>query len=267
VARARDGCEDKGRWFALSVKSVTAEPGDQGAGQHRREGHGVTDDSAFKRQVRARMAKTGEKYTVARRMVIAEHDPGQPPVVLRVYLNPHVDLELTAEAGRAYAAADEQARREMASHLLADQIEVAGSAEAGVAAGSKIVTDQEPRTEAETAADAAIRAAVQRGVDRTVGVSMVDVDLAGDPVRVTIRAARPIALVGPRGAEADRLRGELEELTGRRVRLDVREVRVPHAGEPARHSDKQHRRAHDPAHSAHAVAGRDDGDRGGARRA
>jgi hypothetical protein len=37
-----------------------------------------------------RMAETGEKYTVARREVIAEHDLGRPPVVLRVYLNPHV---------------------------------------------------------------------------------------------------------------------------------------------------------------------------------
>jgi hypothetical protein len=47
----------------------------------------VTDDSAFKKQVRARMAETGEKYTT-RRMVIAARDPGQPPVALRVYLNP-----------------------------------------------------------------------------------------------------------------------------------------------------------------------------------
>ena len=31
----------------------------------------MTDDSALKKQVRARMAETGEKYTVARRMVIA----------------------------------------------------------------------------------------------------------------------------------------------------------------------------------------------------
>ena len=43
----------------------------------------MTDDSAFKKQVRARMAETGEKYTVARRMV-AGHDPGQPPLALRV---------------------------------------------------------------------------------------------------------------------------------------------------------------------------------------
>jgi hypothetical protein len=72
------------------------------------------------------MAETGEKYTVARRMVIAEQDPGQPPAVLRVYLNPHVDVELTAGAGQAYAAANEQSRREMAGRLLADQIEAAG---------------------------------------------------------------------------------------------------------------------------------------------
>jgi small subunit ribosomal protein S3 len=43
-------------------------------------------------------------------------------------------------------------------------------------------------------------------------------------VRVSIRAARPIVLAGPRGAEADRLRGELQELTGKRVQLDIREV-------------------------------------------
>lgn len=173
------------------------------------------------------MAQTGEKYTVARRMVIADHDPGQPPVVLRVYLNPYVDLELTAEAGRAYAAADEQGRREMARRLLMDEIEAAESEEARVAAGSKIVTDQQLRTEAEAEQDAAIRGAVQRGIDRAVGVSAVEVSRTPDRVRVCIRAARPIVLAGPRGAEADRLRGELEELTGKRVRLDLLQAPGP----------------------------------------
>jgi KH domain len=32
----------------------------------------VTDDSAFKREVRARMAEIGEKYTVARRILIED---------------------------------------------------------------------------------------------------------------------------------------------------------------------------------------------------
>ena len=107
----------------------------------------MIDDSAFKKQVRARMEETGEKYTVARRMVIAGHDPGQPPVALRVYLNPHVDLELTDEAARAYAAADEPGRRDMANRLLAEHIEVAGFEEAGVAAGSEILTVQALRIE------------------------------------------------------------------------------------------------------------------------
>jgi alkanesulfonate monooxygenase SsuD/methylene tetrahydromethanopterin reductase-like flavin-dependent oxidoreductase (luciferase family) len=107
----------------------------------------VTDDSAFKKQVRARMAETGEKYTTARRMVIAGRDPDQPPVALRVFLNPHVDLELTDEAARAYAAADEPGRRDMANRMLAEHLELAGSEEAGVAAGSEIMTVQALRIE------------------------------------------------------------------------------------------------------------------------
>jgi hypothetical protein len=71
----------------------------------------VTDDSAFKKQVRTRMAETGENYMVARRAVIAGRDHGQPLAALRVYLSPHVDLALTDEAARAYEAADEQGQR------------------------------------------------------------------------------------------------------------------------------------------------------------
>ena len=50
------------------------------------------------------MAETGENYTTARRMVIDKLGRGQPRAALRVYLYPHVDLELTDEAARAFAA-------------------------------------------------------------------------------------------------------------------------------------------------------------------
>jgi hypothetical protein len=186
----------------------------------------VTDDSAFKKQVRARMAGTGEKYTVARRKIIAQQDPGQAPVTLRVHLTSHVDLELTTKTAQSYAAADERGRREMASRLLADHIEMAGL-EVPVAAGSQIVTDKDLRAEAEAAEETAIRAVVQRGIERAVGVSAVEVDRAADRLRVGIRAARPSLLAGQRGAEADRLRSEMEELTGSRVRLDIWEVPDP----------------------------------------
>ena len=63
-----------------------------------------------------------------------------------------------------------------------------------------------------------------------VGVSAVEVGRAVDRLRVEIRAVRPILLAGHRSAEADRLRGELEELTGRRVQLDIRETPGPQEG-------------------------------------
>jgi hypothetical protein len=174
----------------------------------------VTDDSAFKKQVRARMAETGEKYTVARRMVIAGRDPGQPPVALRVYLNPHVDLALTDAAARAYAAADEPGRRDMANKLLADHIEVAGVEEAEVAAGSEIMTVQALRIEE-------IGEVVHRRIGRAAGVSAVAVGGDLDHVEVDIEAARPGVVHGHGGAEAGRLRAELEELTGRPVQLNM----------------------------------------------
>jgi hypothetical protein len=183
----------------------------------------VTDDSAFKKQVRARMAETGEKYTTARRVVIAEQDPGQPPVALRVYLNPHVDLELTGEAARAYEAADEPGRREMANRLLADHIEMAGSGEAGVAAGSQIMTVQALRVEE-------IGELVRRRIGRAAGVSAVEVGGDMDQVRVDIHAARPGVVIGHGHAEIDRLRAELEELTGKPVALGILDAPGPQEG-------------------------------------
>jgi hypothetical protein len=171
----------------------------------------VTDDSAFKKQVRARMEQTGEKYTAARRVVIAGRDPGQPPVTLRVYLNPHVDLELTDEAARAYTAADEPGRRDMSNRLLAGHIEMAGPGEAGVAAGSEIMTVQALRIEE-------IGEVVRRRIGRAAGVSAVSVGGDLDQVRIDIEAA---VVSGHGGAEASRLRAELEELTGKPVLLNM----------------------------------------------
>ncbi len=128
----------------------------------------MTDDSAFKKQIRARMAETGENYTTARRMVIVARDPGQPPVALRVYLNPHVDLELTDETARAYAATDEQGQRDMANRLLGDHIEMAGAEGAGVAAGSEIVTIQDLHIDQ-------IADAVNRRISRAAGISTITV--------------------------------------------------------------------------------------------
>ena len=182
----------------------------------------MTDDSAFKKSVRARMAETGEKYTVARRMVITGHDPGQPPETLRVYLNPHVDLAMTGEAARAYAAADEPGRRDMANRLLAEHIEMAGTGEAGVAAGSEIMTVQALHIEE-------IGDLIHRRIGQAAGVSAVTVRGDQDEVEVEIEAARLGVVRGHGGAGVDRLRAELEELTGKPVVL----VLAQNSGRPA----------------------------------
>jgi hypothetical protein len=178
----------------------------------------VTDDSAFKKQVRARMEQTGENYTVARRAVIAGRDPGQPPAALRVYLNPHVDRALTHEAARAYEAADEQGQRDMADRLLADHIELAGIREAGIAVGSELETVQDLWIDQ-------IFDAIHRRIPRAAGIGNMAVSGDLDHVKVDIYASRQGLVYGHGHAEEDRLRAELEDLTGKTVQLNILETR------------------------------------------
>jgi hypothetical protein len=174
----------------------------------------VTDDSAFKKQVRARMAETGEKYTTARRTVISGREV-LPPVTLRVYLNPYLDVELTDESARAYDGADEAGRREMAGRLLADHMEAAGAED--VAAGSELMLVQELRIEE-------ISAAIHRQIGQAAGVTAIGVSGDLDRVRVDIHAVRRGAAFGHGGAVLDRLRDELQELTGKPVQLNIVET-------------------------------------------
>src|SRR4051794_23136473 len=64
------------------------------------------------------------------------------------------------------------------------------------------------------------------GMDRA-GIAKVEIERTRDRVRVDIHTARPGIVIGRRGAEADRIRGELEKLTGKQVQLNIREVKNP----------------------------------------
>jgi small subunit ribosomal protein S3 len=55
----------------------------------------------------------------------------------------------------------------------------------------------------------------------------VDIERTRDRVRVDIHTARPGIVIGRKGAEADRIRGELEKLTGKQVQLNILEVKSP----------------------------------------
>src|SRR5674536_122760 len=67
---------------------------------------------------------------------------------------------------------------------------------------------------------------MSQGMERA-GISRVDIERTRDRVRVDIHTARPGIVIGRRGAEADRIRGELEKLTGKQVQLNILEVKNP----------------------------------------
>ena len=76
------------------------------------------------------------------------------------------------------------------------------------------------------AEDVAIRRMLQRGMERA-GISKVEIERTRDRVRVDIHTARPGIVIGRRGTEADRIRGDLEKLTSKQIQLNILEVKNP----------------------------------------
>ena len=74
--------------------------------------------------------------------------------------------------------------------------------------------------------DVAIRKLLSTGLERA-GISKVNIERTRDRVRVDIHTARPGIVIGRRGAEADRIRGQLEKLTGKQIQLNILEVKNP----------------------------------------
>src|SRR5512141_385978 len=74
--------------------------------------------------------------------------------------------------------------------------------------------------------DVAIRKLLSKGMERA-GIAKVEIERTRDRVRVDIHTARPGSVIGRRGAEADRIRGDLEKLTGKQVQLNILEVKSP----------------------------------------
>lgn len=76
------------------------------------------------------------------------------------------------------------------------------------------------------AEDVKIRRLMTEGMERA-GISKVEIERTRERVRVDIHTARPGIVIGRRGAEADRIRTELEKLTGKQVQLNILEVKNP----------------------------------------
>jgi len=58
-------------------------------------------------------------------------------------------------------------------------------------------------------------------------VSKVEIERTRDVVRVMLHTARPGLVIGPKGAEVDKLKEALEDLIQRNVTLNILEIKVP----------------------------------------
>jgi len=59
------------------------------------------------------------------------------------------------------------------------------------------------------------------------GVSNIEIERAGQKMRIIIHTARPGIIIGKRGSEVEKLRKDMEAITGREVAIDIKEVRKP----------------------------------------
>ena len=76
------------------------------------------------------------------------------------------------------------------------------------------------------AEDIKVREWLEKNLERA-GISDIVIERTRDRVRVDIHTARPGIVIGRRGAEADRIRRELEKLTGKQIQLNILEVKNP----------------------------------------
>lgn len=58
-------------------------------------------------------------------------------------------------------------------------------------------------------------------------VSSVEIDRTREEVKITLNTARPGLVIGPKGAEVDKLKDALEDVTDRRVSINIVEIRRP----------------------------------------
>ncbi len=59
------------------------------------------------------------------------------------------------------------------------------------------------------------------------GVSKVEIEMPGQKLKVIIYTARPGIIIGKKGAEVEKLKKEIEKITGKQASIDIKEIRKP----------------------------------------
>ena len=62
---------------------------------------------------------------------------------------------------------------------------------------------------------------------RDAGISRVEIERNANQVTVSIHTAKPGIVIGRGGQKVDELRNKLEALTGKRIRVNIQEIRMP----------------------------------------
>jgi len=74
--------------------------------------------------------------------------------------------------------------------------------------------------------DEKIRAHVKREYG-FAAIARIEIERTREEVNVIVHSGRPGLLIGRKGSEVDKIREELESLTARRIRLEVKEIAKP----------------------------------------
>src|SRR5690554_743607 len=78
--------------------------------------------------------------------------------------------------------------------------------------------------------DQKIRSRINKRLNQTppfAGCSKIEIERTRDEVKVFLSTARPGMVIGPKGAEVDKLREEIEDLIDRKVSVNIREIKNP----------------------------------------
>ncbi|MEC4677632.1 MAG: 30S ribosomal protein S3 [Nitrospirota bacterium] len=74
--------------------------------------------------------------------------------------------------------------------------------------------------------DLAVRKTVKEKLYHA-GISRVEIERSGNQVKVSIHSSRPGIIIGRKGAEVDKLKLELEVITGTQVYINIKEIKKP----------------------------------------
>lgn len=74
--------------------------------------------------------------------------------------------------------------------------------------------------------DLALREMIRKRL-RAAGVSLIEIQRSANQIDITIHTSKPGIVIGKGGANVDMLKTELETKTGKKIRLNIEEIRQP----------------------------------------